>query len=79
MTAKTCKLIKLSSTKTCGYFLQNALMVMIFAKPRYAMAKLEEGNIFVQLNDYQELKRLRLQIKKDRNPSVIIWIDTCTT
>jgi light-independent protochlorophyllide reductase subunit N len=66
-------------TKTCGYFLQNALGVMIFAEPRYAMAELEEGDISAQLNDYQELKRLCLRIKKDRNPSVIIWIGTCTT
>lgn len=66
-------------TKTCGYFLQNALGVMIFAEPRYAMAELEEGDISAQLNDYQELKRLCLQIKIDRNPSVIFWIGTCTT
>lgn len=66
-------------TKTCGYFLQNAMGVMIFAEPRYAMAELEEGDISAQLNDYEELKRLCLQIKKDRNPSVIFWIGTCTT
>ena len=66
-------------TKTCGYFLQNALGVMIFAEPRYAMAELEEGDISAQLSDYQELKRLCLQIKVDRNPSVIFWIGTCTT
>lgn len=66
-------------TKTCGYFLQNALGVMIFAEPRYAMAELEEADISAQLNDYKELKRLCLQIKQDRNPSVIIWIGTCTT
>lgn len=66
-------------TKTCGYFLQNALGVMIFAEPRYAMAELEEADISAQLNDYKELKRLCLQIKKDRNPSVIVWIGTCTT
>ena len=66
-------------TKTCGYFLQNALGVMIFAEPRYAMAELEEGDISAQLNDYQELKRLCLKIKRDRNPSVIFWIGTCTT
>jgi light-independent protochlorophyllide reductase subunit N len=66
-------------TKTCGYFLQNALGVMIFAEPRYAMAELEEGDISAQLNDYKELKRLCLQIKADRNPSVIVWIGTCTT
>ena len=66
-------------TKTCGYFLQNALGVMIFAEPRYAMAELEEGDISAQLNDYQELKRLCLKIKQDRNPSVIVWIGTCTT
>ena len=66
-------------TKTCGYFLQNALGVMIFAEPRYAMAELEEGDISAQLNDYKELKRLCLQIQRDRNPSVIFWIGTCTT
>jgi light-independent protochlorophyllide reductase subunit N len=66
-------------TKTCGYFLQNAMGVMIFAEPRYAMAELEEGDISAKLNDYEELKRLCLQIKKDRNPSVIVWIGTCTT
>ena len=66
-------------TKTCGYFLQNALGVMIFAEPRYAMAELEEGDISAQLKDYLELKRLCYQIKSDRNPSVIFWIGTCTT
>nr|QIA46832.1 protochlorophyllide reductase subunit N [Pandorina morum] len=66
-------------TKTCGYFLQNALGVMIFAEPRYAMAELEESDISAQLNDYKELKRLCLEIKQDRNPSVIVWIGTCTT
>jgi light-independent protochlorophyllide reductase subunit N len=66
-------------TKTCGYFLQNALGVMIFAEPRYAMAELEESDISAQLNDYKELKRLCLQIKEQRNPSVIVWIGTCTT
>jgi len=66
-------------TKTCGYFLQNALGVMIFAEPRYAMAELEEGDISAQLNDYKELKRLCLKIKQARNPSVIVWIGTCTT
>lgn len=66
-------------TKTCGYFLQNAMGVMIFAEPRYAMAELEEGDISAQLNDYSELRRLCTRIKEDRNPSVIVWIGTCTT
>nr|YP_209558.1 photochlorophyllide reductase subunit N [Huperzia lucidula]Q5SCY8.1 RecName: Full=Light-independent protochlorophyllide reductase subunit N; Short=DPOR subunit N; Short=LI-POR subunit N [Huperzia lucidula]AAT80754.1 protochlorophyllide reductase ChlN subunit [Huperzia lucidula] len=66
-------------TKTCGYFSQNSLGVMIFAEPRYAMAELEEGDIPAQLNDYGESKRLCIQIIKNRNPSVIIWIGTCTT
>nr|AYC64381.1 Protochlorophyllide reductase subunit N [Pseudochlorodesmis sp. HV01306b] len=66
-------------TKTCGYFLQNALGVMIFAEPRYAMAELEEGDISAQLQDFDELKRLCLQIQQDRNPSVLVWIGTCTT
>eukprot|EP00976_Prorocentrum_cordatum_P062160 1176604-Prorocentrum_minimum.AAC.2 len=43
------------------------------------MAELEEGDISAQLNDYNELKRLCLEIKADRNPSVIVWIGTCTT
>nr|YP_009549417.1 photochlorophyllide reductase subunit N [Scoliosorus ensiformis]AYW16566.1 photochlorophyllide reductase subunit N [Scoliosorus ensiformis] len=66
-------------TKTCGYFLQNALGVTIFAEPRYAMAELEEGDISAQLNDQKELERICLRIKNDRNPSVIVWIGTCTT
>ena len=66
-------------TKTCGYFLQNAMGVMIFAEPRYAMAELEEADISAQLNDYAELRRLCEQIKRDRNPSVIVFIGTCTT
>ena len=66
-------------TKTCGYFLQNALGVMIFAEPRYAMAELEESDISAQLNDFKELKRLCLKIQQDRHPSVIVWIGTCTT
>ena len=66
-------------TKTCGYFLQNALGVMIFAEPRYAMAELEEADISAHLSDYSELKRLCQTIQKDRNPSVIFWIGTCTT
>ncbi|WP_287127683.1 ferredoxin:protochlorophyllide reductase (ATP-dependent) subunit N [Candidatus Cyanaurora vandensis] len=66
-------------TKTCGYFLQNAMGVMIFAEPRYAMAELEEGDISAKLNPFEELKGLCEQVKKDRNPSVIVWIGTCTT
>ncbi len=53
-------------TKTCGYFLQNALGVMIFAEPRYAMAELEEGDISAQLNDYKDfvykLNKIEIQV-----------------
>jgi light-independent protochlorophyllide reductase subunit N len=40
-------------TKTCDYFLQNPLEVMIFAKPYYAMVELE-GDILAPLNDYKK-------------------------
>lgn len=53
--------------------------VMIFAEPRYAMAELEEADISAQKSDLIELRRLCTNIKKDRNPSVIVWIGTCTT
>jgi light-independent protochlorophyllide reductase subunit N len=53
--------------------------VMVFSEPRYAMAELEEGDISAKLNDYAELKSLCLKIKRDRSPSVIFWIGTCTT
>lgn len=66
-------------TKTRGYFSQNALGVMIFAEPRYAMAESEEGDISAQLNDQKELERICVRVKNDRNPSVIIRIGTCTT
>lgn len=66
-------------TKTCGYFLQNAMGVMVFSEPRYAMAELEEGDISAKLSDYEELRVLCLKIKRDRDPSVIFWIGTCTT
>lgn len=66
-------------TKTCGYFLQNALGVMIFSEPRYAMAELEEMDISAQLSDYAELRRLCVQVHADRNPTIIILIGTCTT
>nr|YP_010879133.1 photochlorophyllide reductase subunit N [Coniogramme japonica]WHE42785.1 photochlorophyllide reductase subunit N [Coniogramme japonica] len=66
-------------TKTCGYFPQNALGVTIFAEPRYAMAESEEGDISAQSNDQEELEKICLRIKGDRNPSVTIWIGTCTT
>jgi light-independent protochlorophyllide reductase subunit N len=66
-------------TKTCGHFLQNSMGVMVFSEPRYAMAELEESDISAKLNDQEELKRICLQIKMDRNPNVIFWIGTCTT
>merc|ERR1712060_243969 len=45
----------------------------------YAMAELEDGDISAHFNDYDELKRLCQYILKDRKPSVIVWIGTCTT
>ena len=57
-------------TKTCGYFLQNALGVMIFAEPRYAMAELEEGDISAQLNDFKEaIKELKIEFRNTESIS----------
>jgi len=39
--------------------------MMILLNP-YAMAELEEGDISAKLNDYEELKRLCNQIKRDQ-------------
>lgn len=50
---------------------------MIFTEPKYAMAELKEGDILAQLSNYQELKRLCLQIKRDRNPSLMVYV-ICT-
>ena len=61
-------------TKTCGHFLQNSMGVMVFSEPRYAMAELEESDISAKLNDQDELRRICLQIKEDRNPNVIFII-----
>lgn len=66
-------------TKTCGYFLQNALGVMIFAEPRYAMAELEERDISAQLKERTELRFLCKEIQLQRNPRLMVWIATCTT
>jgi light-independent protochlorophyllide reductase subunit N len=51
-------------TKTCGYFLQNALGVMIFAEPRYAMAELS----------YYFSTNSKLSDKK--SSSCVIWFVT---
>lgn len=62
-------------THTCAHLLQNALGVMIFAKPRFAVALLEEGDLSKQQPD---LTQLINEILADHKPSVIFLLSSCT-
>jgi light-independent protochlorophyllide reductase subunit N len=62
-------------THTCAHFLQYALGVMIFAKPRFAVAMLEEADLS---KDYVNLKPILEEIKADHHPSVIFLFSSCT-
>ena len=62
-------------THTCAHLLQNALGVMIFAKPRFAVALLEEGDLSKQQPD---LAQLIDEILADHKPSVIFLLSSCT-
>ena len=62
-------------THTCAHLLQNALGVMIFAKPRFAVALLEEGDLSKQ---QPNLSQLIDEILADHKPSVIFLLSSCT-
>jgi light-independent protochlorophyllide reductase subunit N len=62
-------------THTCAHLLQNALGVMIFARPRFGVALLEEADLSRQ---QPELEALIAEIRADHKPSVIFLLSSCT-
>jgi light-independent protochlorophyllide reductase subunit N len=62
-------------THTCAHFLQNMLGVMVFARPRFGVALLEEADLSRQQPD---LRSLIDEIRADHHPSVIFLLSSCT-
>lgn len=62
-------------THTCAHLLQNTLGVMIFARPRFAVALIEEADLSKQQPD---LDTLINEILADHKPSVIFLLSSCT-
>jgi light-independent protochlorophyllide reductase subunit N len=62
-------------THTCAHLLQNALGVMIFARPRFGVALIEEADLSKQ---QPELEALIAEIRADHQPSVIFLLSSCT-
>lgn len=62
-------------THTCAHLLQSSLGVMIFARPRFGVALIEEED----LSKHQpELEALIAEIRADHHPSVIFLLSSCT-
>jgi light-independent protochlorophyllide reductase subunit N len=62
-------------THTCAHLLQNVMGVMIFAKPRFAVALLEEMDLSAQ---QPRLDDLIAEICQEYKPSVIFLLSSCT-
>nr|WP_044200323.1 ferredoxin:protochlorophyllide reductase (ATP-dependent) subunit N [Oscillochloris trichoides] len=62
-------------THTCAHLLQNTLGVMIFARPRFAVSLLEEGDLSAAQPD---IVNQIAEIKREHNPSVIFLLSSCT-
>lgn len=62
-------------THTCAHLLQNALGVMIFAKPRYGVAMIEESDLSAPLIDLNSIVK---DIVDQHKPSVIFLLNSCT-
>lgn len=62
-------------THTCSHLLQNTLGVMVFARPRFAVALMEEEDLSKQ---QPELEDLIDEILEDHKPSVIFLLSSCT-
>ncbi len=62
-------------THTCAHLLQNTLGVMIFARPRFAVSLLEEGDLSsAQPHIADQIE----EIKREHRPSVIFLLSSCT-
>jgi light-independent protochlorophyllide reductase subunit N len=62
-------------THTCAHFMQNALGMMIFAKPRFGVALIEESDL---AKEEPKLEQIIAEIRRDHNPSVIFLLSSCT-
>ena len=62
-------------THTCAHFLQNTMGVMVFARPRFGIALIEETDLS---RPQPELHALIEEIKADHHPSVIFLLSSCT-
>ncbi|NTV62134.1 MAG: ferredoxin:protochlorophyllide reductase (ATP-dependent) subunit N [Oscillochloris sp.] len=62
-------------THTCAHLLQNTLGVMIFARPRFAVSLLEEGDLSAA---QPQIADQIAEIKREHNPSVIFLLSSCT-
>lgn len=62
-------------THTCAHLLQNTLGVMIFARPRFAVSLLEEGDLS---SSQPSIAGQIDEIKREHKPSVIFLLSSCT-
>lgn len=62
-------------THTCAHLLQTAMGVMIFARPRFGVALIEEEDLS---KSAPEIEALIAEIKADHRPSVIFLLSSCT-
>lgn len=62
-------------THTCAHFLQNMLGVMVFARPRFGVALLEEADLS---RSQPDLRAILEEIRADHHPSVIFLLSSCT-
>jgi light-independent protochlorophyllide reductase subunit N len=62
-------------THTCAHLLQTALGVMIFARPRFGVALIEEEDLS---KSAPEIAQLIAEIRADHHPSVIFLLSSCT-
>lgn len=62
-------------THTCAHLLQSSLGVMVFARPRFGVALIEEADLS---KPQPELETLVAEIQANHKPSVIFLLSSCT-